>query len=90
MIYFMANQQKNKKMNAGTIKIAKVISNVNFTFLYFLGRKRLNKITIAKSEPTSIFATVAVPDRISAIAEITKVKISNTFNKVKNIFRIVK
>ncbi len=86
----MANQQKSKNVNAGATKIAKVISNANFAFLYFMGRKRLNKITIAKSELTSIFATVAVPDRISAIAEIKKVKISNTFNKVKNIFRIVK
>ena len=67
-----------------------IISKTSFAFLYFFGRKILNKITVsyivAKSISKSGFSTTSLSARVPK----TIINKKNTFSKVNNTLNVIR
>lgn len=90
MFYPIVNIQKSRIDITEMKAIPIIISKTNFAFLYFWGRKILNKITVAyivaKSNSKNGFSTTS----LSAIVPQTIINKKNTFSRVNNIFNIIR
>ena len=90
MFYPIVSLQKSRIDITEMKAIPIIISKTNFAFLYFWGRKILNKITVAYIVAKSISKNGFSTTSLSAIVPQTIINKKNTFSRVNNIFNIIR
>ena len=89
MFYPIVSIQKSRIDITEIKAIPIIISKTNFAFLYFFGRKILNKITVAYIVAKSISKNGFSTTDLSAIVPKTIIK-KNTFSKVNNTLNVIR
>lgn len=90
MFYPIVSIQKSRIDITEMKAIPIIISKTNFAFLYFWGRKILNKITVAYIVAKSISKNGFSTTSLSVIVPQTIINKKNTFSRVNNIFNIIR
>ena len=90
MFYPIVSIQKSRIDITEMKAIPIIISKTNFAFLYFFGRKILNKITVAYIVAKSISKNGFSTTDLSAIVPKTIINKKNTFSKVNNTLNIIR
>ena len=90
MFYPIVSIQKSRIDITEMKAIPIIISKTNFAFLYFFGRKILNKITVAYIVAKSISKNGFSTTDLSAIVPKTIINKKNTFSREKNTLNVVK
>ena len=90
MFYPIVSTQKSRIDITEMKAIPIIISKINFAFLYFFGRKILNKITVAYIVAKSISKNGFSTTSLSAIVPQTIINKKNTFSRVNNTFNVIR